>query len=107
MNVSYYAARYVHLLDRWNVVEYPSLTTMAEDLPSEEMAAAHALALNEWLDSRPDPALLYPFVRSSVLDELLRDGRTSEERLHRIIDNGFGPEIHAQELVEEHERRAA
>jgi hypothetical protein len=106
VNTRYFYAHHVRLLNEWQVRAVPSLSREGS-FPSEEAAQSFALRLNEWLADKPSPDIVYPFFTSRILDALLAEGRCSEERLHRILDNALAPEVHASELVNEHERRAA
>lgn len=75
--------------------------------PTLESAQAYALLLNEWIDSKPDPARVSPFFKPTIPiegpggDALLRSIDkifAAEERLDQVIHAARGHTNHPQEV---------
>jgi hypothetical protein len=73
------------------VVLAPDGLTWASFHPTLEAAQAHALALNEWLDAKPDPDRVAPFFAPEVPAFELTVGELGEE-FERILDRLHAPE---------------
>lgn len=97
MSAAHYEAR--KLPDgRHIVLEHPTMRWI-EERPTLEAAQAYALALNEWVDRKPDPTIVTPFfVVPPALLFLDLEERARPERLDEILDAMLEPEERADAI---------
>lgn len=94
--IDHYSAEY--RAKKHIVVEYPG-GRWVDKFMTAEMAQGYALACNLWLETFPEPHIIFPFFRRPAILEMMDlEEKTTYDRLISILDKSLIPDKQLDDL---------